>query len=156
MKSDWHFHIILLEALQGMGSNIKFLFPRISSRGYKIGPGHRYRVVFSKVPALMISYDMYFIMMWKNYPSNTEHSQFMTNLHVGQVFSCWSNVSRLVDYVGQLTSLWQWVTLTLTKIWLTYDQHMTMALVKSSLKSTPSNDHDVTNIWPRFDQVFLV
>ncbi len=47
------------------------------------------------------------------------HSQFMTNLRVGQVVSCWSNVSRLGfdQHVGQLTNLWQWVTLTLTKIW---------------------------------------
>ncbi len=86
------------------------------------------------------------------------HSQFMTSLQVGQVLSCWSNVSRLRfdQHVGQLTNFWQLVTLTLTKIWLTYDQDMTMTLVKSSPKSTPSNDHDMTNIRPRFDQVFLV
>ncbi len=82
----------------------------------------------------------------------------MTNLQVGQLFSRWSNVSRLRfdQHVGQLTNLWQWVTLTLTNIWLTFGQDMTMMLVKSSPISTPSNDHDMTNLWPRFDQVFLV
>ncbi len=86
------------------------------------------------------------------------HSHFMTNLHVGQVFSCWSNVSplRFDQHVGQLTNLWQWVTLTFTNIWLKYDQDMSMTLVNSSPKSTPSNDYDMTNLWLRFDQVFLV
>ncbi len=34
--------------------------------------------------------------------------------------------------------------------------HISIALVKSSPKSTPSNDHDMTNLWLRFDQEFLV
>ncbi len=74
--------------------------------------------------------------------SLTIHDQ----LQVGQVFSSWSNVSRLRfdQHVGQVTNLWQWVTLTLTKIWLAYDQDMTMMLVKSS---PPSNDQPMTKIW---------
>ena len=54
-------------------------------------------------------------------------TNFVTNLQIGQVFSCWSNVSRLRfdQHVGQLTNLWRWVTLTLIKIWQTYDQYMT-------------------------------
>ncbi len=79
------------------------------------------------------------------------HSQSMTKLQLGQVFSCWSNVSRprVDQHVSQLTNFGQRVTLTLPKVWLTYDQDMTMTLVKSSSKSMPSNDHNVTKIWPR-------
>ncbi len=52
------------------------------------------------------------------------HSQLMTKVDLGQVFSCWSNVSRLRfdHHVSQLTNFGQLVILTLTKICLTYDQ----------------------------------
>ena len=107
-----------------------------------------YRTTLNISLLLQIDYDM---------PGLPVHSQliiFMTNLPIGQVFSCWSNVSRLRfdQHIGQLTNLWQWVTLTLTKIWLTYDQDMNMMLVKSSPRSTPSKwpwyGHPMTTIWP--------
>ena len=58
------------------------------------------------------------------------HSQFMTNLQVGQVFSCWSNVSRLRfdQQVGQLSNFWQGARIRrhqMTKIWPTFDQDLT-------------------------------
>ncbi len=69
----------------------------------------------------------------------------MTDRQVGQVFSCWSNVTLKKSNFG-----------TSHLYYLIQCNNMTMTLVKSSPKGTPSNDRDMTNLWPRFDQVILV
>ncbi len=48
--------------------------------------------------------------MWgESWLLHTKHSEFMTNLQVGPMFSCWSNISglRFDQHVGQLTNLLQ-------------------------------------------------
>ncbi len=74
--------------------------------------------------------------------------QSVTKLQLGQVLSCWSNVSRLrFDQHGsQLTNFGHWVALTLTKVWLTFDQDMTSCHGQIFPKCGRSIDYPSTEI----------
>ena len=70
----------------------------------------------------------------------------MTKIHVGHVDKSWSNLGRL-RFDQDFTS-WLCLDQLLT---IENDQDMTNVMVKTSPKSTPSNDYGMTIFWPRFD-----
>ena len=95
-------------------------------------------------------------------PTHNPWPSYMTKLQVGQEFLCWSNVSqpRFDQCFSQLTNFRQWVILTLTKIWLTYDQGMTMHDVsqifsKMYIIKWPWYGQAMTKIWPRIVPSYL-
>ncbi len=63
---------------------------------------------------------------------------------------------RFDQHVSQLTNFGQWVTLTLTKIWLTFGKSM-IRIWPTRWSNLLQKVHDqMTNPWLRLDQVFLV